>query len=469
MSTEIYKYYSQFDEFDFSIFENYNVKILSETEGTASYYDTFDGALEEKGLFLEYFNGKYFLKNIETEKIILECEDKLYEYFFPEKLKCDELKQKLKSITDPKIIIKRQTYSKKEQKILFEGTGKHPDYEAIRYSFYDSADNELIGDFLIFYDDICCLQCSLEKNYISKKNSFEFIKYEQDSYFFCYSEFKNLICYPYTYAELLNIYLDFLPDFATFIKKDIDTEFLHKLRVNTRQMRSFLDYLKIFFPKKIVKKTDKTLRSLLKRTNIMRDLDVLILKKDYILKKLKINDEKTRSELFDKITELRKQEFDKLKEYFESPQFENYIEKLKKFEQKFEQIEITSTEILKIIERKHKKLLNLQEEIKKENYALLHKIRIKVKYLRYNINLFLDSDSPQLDKTLKALKKYQDYLGEITDWYAWQSKILEKFTQIDEKNVQNTVNAEDWLKIHLETLSEVEKLLEEWKSNENSY
>ena len=62
---------------------------------------------------------------------------------------------------------------------------------------------------------------------------------------------------------------------------------------------------------------------------------------------------------------------------------------------------------------------------------------------------------------------------EIRKYYSqfdeFDFSILKKLKKIEKKPVQTIVNADDWLKIHLETLSEVEKLLKEWKSNENFY
>ncbi|WP_331775345.1 CHAD domain-containing protein [Sulfurospirillum sp. 1612] len=206
----------------------------------------------------------------------------------------------------------------------------------------------------------------------------------------------NLLFVNYLIFNLLNAIRS-----ANAINVHADIEYLHKYRVYTRRV---LSLLKLFMPEE--KHVISELKRVLKQTNELRDLDVLL-------------------------TTIHEEKFPKLKE-----EIRQY--RIKQYRQLWHQSvidDITST-LLKISDALHnlpgiksyvamikktekyfKKTMKAYQHLSYEtdSDAAYHAVRIRFKISRYALEFFKNCDIIDLESQIKTCKKAQESFGNLQD------------------------------------------------------
>jgi len=229
-----------------------------------------------------------------------------------------------------------------------------------------------------------------------------------------------------------------------------DTEALHQIRVSLRRMRSVLFTFQSVIPKKAIKNLDTKIAATASFFDKARDIDVYI--QNY-LKKETLSP--TESLLYKIAVYYREEEYKKIQKYLKSYKYKKFITALQEWietkkwrkELKKKQLSALENEITPFARNF---LKNYTDEIISYGSTVgtalqdlqAHKLRIKLKKLRYATDLF----APYLKKKnslRKTLKKLQDILGKIHDIYV--VKELHKIflqSQTDEKLIAYTQKIE---------------------------
>lgn len=209
---------------------------------------------------------------------------------------------------------------------------------------------------------------------------------------------------------------------AVLVKKE--TEPLHQMRVSLRRMRSVLFTFQSVIPKKITKKIDIKIATVASYCNRARDIDVYI---ETYLKKETLSS--TELLLYKIVVHYREKEYKKIQKYLKSHKYKKLIRKLrrwietKKWRKKLKKNELSALKenIIPFAENFLKSYTNeiilygstigtvLEDE-------QAHKLRIKLKKLRYATDLF-SSYLQKKDTLRNTLKELQDILGKLHDIY----------------------------------------------------
>jgi len=207
-------------------------------------------------------------------------------------------------------------------------------------------------------------------------------------------------------------YLLYCISSATFslrhISSEEDWEYLHSLRVSLRLIRSLLqlyDDQPPLFP--------VSLKSFLKATNLLRDLDVLILSlhqksSQIVVKQLVCLRNEHYTTLF--TDESKMEIFQTLNEFYDC------IENLN--------LSLPNDYLIQTAHEYYKESLKEYTILTSStSQKELHKLRIRFKISRYAFDFLYDSGLEDTTKKLGESKKLQDKLGEIHDLYT-QIKLL---------------------------------------------
>lgn len=204
------------------------------------------------------------------------------------------------------------------------------------------------------------------------------------------------------------------------IDKNSDTEYLHTFRVSLRRARSLMH---LFFPHE--KKLQKALKSAMKRTNKLREIDVLLHSlQNYpcnaLYKKLQSDKEQLYKKIWTKklshslhvkladiIKELSEGKYDLSKKYFKEQAKKFYVKTMKK----------------------HKKI---QKKIPSEKE--LHKLRVLFKTARYSLEVFPKKQEDKIEKC----EHIQSHLGTIQDLKN-QIDFLQKYVKKEFGQEINTI------------------------------
>lgn len=208
------------------------------------------------------------------------------------------------------------------------------------------------------------------------------------------------------------------------IRKDPnDPEHLHKLRTNTRRIRTLLKMFKSYLDPNFFQEARTLYKELIEYTNPIRDIDVFLIH----LQSLSLPSRM--SGWIDPVVQLLQKQ---RKGYYQEllnnlDPFETQIKKL--FLQCSAQATISTKKALKKAIKKQKKA------VERTKGSDLHRIRIAYKYLRYLYELTKDR------KKVRQLKRIQDLLGEYHDYEVACERILEIGEQIDEKKALMALGA----------------------------
>lgn len=224
-----------------------------------------------------------------------------------------------------------------------------------------------------------------------------------------------------------------------------DIEFVHRMRVATRRLRSALAVFRDCIPKKEYKLYSKDIRAVTKALGAARDLDVQI----ELLEKLSPNFADPRLSPGIKRLQLR------LKQQREAAQTQ-VVEAMKILEadetllniarwaapwlEKAESIYLYSPALFELaftaIKFRLQELLVYDEVVRDpENVSELHSMRISAKRLRYTMETFESLYGDQIKAYINQTKKLQDLLGSIHDADVWML-MIPKFINEEEQRMK---------------------------------
>ena len=229
---------------------------------------------------------------------------------------------------------------------------------------------------------------------------------------------------------------------GVIVNKDI--EFLHDFRVANRRTRTALSQTRGVLPSSVLKKFGPEFKWLGDVTGPCRDLDVMLLKMDGYQHPSKTDDGALGSlEIF--MREKRRVEHGLVRAALQSERFQRLFEGWRQFldaggEEEIWPpfasspiIELAAPRIFKAYRRTRKRGTGVGVEAPA---ALLHRLRIDSKKLRYLLEFFSDlfpgTAVPQL---IRELKQVQDILGDFNDTVV-QLALIREFAK------QNTASAE---------------------------
>ncbi len=219
---------------------------------------------------------------------------------------------------------------------------------------------------------------------------------------------------------------------------DLDSEFLHDLRVAVRRTRSALSLIKNVLPPEIVEQYKVDFAYIGKVTGPVRDLDVYLLDEERYKKQLPEFLQEGLHSFFEGLAIQRNIEQKLLVKELKGSQvlntlssWEDYLGSDDKIPAKFADVPVIDV-AKKVITGRYKRVM-------KDGLAItsitpdeeIHRLRIQGKKLRYAMEFFssLFSDK-EITKAIKTLKQLQNYLGDFNDLSVQQGMLREHLTQI---------------------------------------
>jgi CHAD domain-containing protein len=209
--------------------------------------------------------------------------------------------------------------------------------------------------------------------------------------------------------------------------EDLDTEYLHDLRVAIRRTRSALTQFKGVFPERTRLKYKKAFAEFGKASNILRDLDVYLLKKGNYKKILPPDLQAGLDPLFDSFISSRKKEHRDFTRVLRSAKYRNFLRSWAAFLDKFAESKAASMRMAakpvlpaarQIILKRYRKILKKGARINSRTKdESLHQLRIECKKLRYSLEFFRSLfPAEDMENLISQLKKIQDVLGNFNDF-----------------------------------------------------
>jgi CHAD domain-containing protein len=218
------------------------------------------------------------------------------------------------------------------------------------------------------------------------------------------------------------------------IKADIDTEFLHDYRIAVRRTRSALSQIRNVFPADITEYFKKEFRTLGRRTNELRDLDVYLLTENEFQARLPEVMREDIVPLFDYLRVQREQALEEVVLGLSSDQYARVLVEWEGFlNRPAPKKPVAANATVLIVELAQKRIYKrYRRVIKNGDYILthtqdelLHALRIECKKLRYLLEFFSSLfPRKKMARLIKQLKKLQDNLGEFSDLSVQQEYLM---------------------------------------------
>jgi CHAD domain-containing protein len=235
--------------------------------------------------------------------------------------------------------------------------------------------------------------------------------------------------------KLCSHYLDQVKANEDGVLQDIDTEFLHDLRVASRKSRSILKLFKKVLEPDLYDYGQDFLRKIGKATNAMRDYDVFLLNREHYHQLLPPVYCGAIEPFFQFLVEKRATAFADIQAFLRSREYEEG------FLEWQVGMKLTMNELLAIPSSlpvnpgnpasgeqpigctAYVILKDIVAKIKEDGSVIhsdspdemLHDLRIECKKMRYLLNLFEPINAPGLKSTLRQIKGFQELLGEFND------------------------------------------------------
>ncbi|MFC2054692.1 CHAD domain-containing protein [Chloroflexota bacterium] len=235
--------------------------------------------------------------------------------------------------------------------------------------------------------------------------------------------------------RILRFLLEVMEKNEPGIQADIDTEFLHDYRVAVRRARSALTQLKHVFPPEKTERYKNDFANLGETTNLLRDLDVYLLKEEAYKSMLPVvlrGDiapmfaylrEKRSKSLMDVVNVLGSVEYGRIKKdwelFLKEPAAENHAAPYARWS-------IIDLAQERIYKRYRSVIRDGRLALQDPQEKQLHLLRIECKKLRYLIEFFADLFPPKkIAMVLKLLRRLQDNLGDFNDLCIQEQYLLE--------------------------------------------
>jgi len=218
--------------------------------------------------------------------------------------------------------------------------------------------------------------------------------------------------------------------------RDDDDEFLHQYRVSLRRSRAIISLLKEIFQPKQSEMLTNTLKSMMQKTNLLRDLDVYLHKMDDYYDFLEHKHHQGLARFFDDLQGKRSKAFRELKQWMKT---DNYKQQCRQVKGLLEGLSQDPTEAghipslqfgTKVIWKRAQKVLKISQALDSDSPdSKLHQLRIECKKLRYLLEYFLPLfPAKPINNQITTLKQLQDLLGEFNDLSIQQLFLAEYLT-----------------------------------------
>jgi CHAD domain-containing protein len=238
---------------------------------------------------------------------------------------------------------------------------------------------------------------------------------------------KNCSDYCFFGEETLRPLLRSLSKEIEGVREAEDIEFIHRMRVASRRIRSCIPLFEECFPRKKYREWRKEIRNITRALREARDADVQIaFLKTYTEK---LEEEKLRPGVERFLLRLRQRRertqprvikaIDRLLESGVVEDMEKSCRKMRKGRTDVNSAETYEKAIVHITSRldeifDHEASVYIPENIKEH-----HAMRIAVKRLRYTMEVFSSLYEGELEKQIAVCKKLQDLLGDMHDYDVW--------------------------------------------------
>lgn len=442
--------------------ENYTVQSTPLRTCTRHWYDTFDWLLFRKDKVLKREGHKWLLVDHGGTIIHTETSKRVHRSYHS--FAQSSLRQLLQKITDIRALIE---YGKedviatevrilnKEQKtvarlIIEESSSVHSDAQLLHVTLYEIRGYEK--------------QFAAVKETVSKLGGeagdtqallLEFAMSGTDRVPLDYhSGYDVPLQQSMTSAEAVSfIYRSLLEDMywnKQGVLDDIDTEFLHDLRVAVRRTRSGLTLMKNILDRDRSDYFKDEFKHIGTMTGPVRDLDVYLLSEEKYRNRLPQELQEGLDYFFDELAQRRKTEQKKLVRFLKSNRYQKIVKEWQELfddakgnltgkKQHLPIVDLANTIITKRLQRIVTDGGQITSESPDED---LHRLRIQCKKLRYGLEFFASLyDLSTMKKLIGRLKKLQNNLGDFNDLSVQQEMLTEYLNTLPPRSKKSRATA----------------------------
>jgi CHAD domain-containing protein len=230
------------------------------------------------------------------------------------------------------------------------------------------------------------------------------------------------------------------------VQKDIDTEFLHDLRVAIRRARSLIGQTKGVLDEDTTHLLQKELKTMGDATGAVRDLDVYLLQKESYLLKLPEALKGGGVQLFRVLQRKRRTARDRMAKVMEGSDFGNALAALDLFVKSESSargnaaMDVPVGELAKtVIWKRFRRILRKGRQISDDTPdEKLHELRIDCKKLRYLLEFFISLfPEEEMKRLIKQLKGLQENLGDFNDLSVQQDFLAGYLSSVSPRNSQS--------------------------------
>lgn len=250
---------------------------------------------------------------------------------------------------------------------------------------------------------------------------------------------------PYLFCQYLLEQFEYSRRLEEGVIAGVEPEYLHQYRVSLRRCRSLTKLLKMLLSPFEFSLMSKHLVTLMKPTNLLRDLDVFLLTQQNYMSEASQHQQAI-EDLFQNIKKQRSKEHKRVQDWLTSKNYlaiciilHNSLKRSVSSDFNAEPVETKPFADNQILTHLQKVMKQSKPLNKHSPDSSVHKVRIECKKLRYLMEYFapLYSD-PNHQENVAMLKSLQDKLGDFND----ASTQLEHFTQLlqyetDSKQIKN--------------------------------
>ncbi|MEL6821785.1 MAG: CHAD domain-containing protein [Calditrichota bacterium] len=420
-----------------AILENLEFTTEREEQTTLSYqlFDTPDGRLQRKGMFLLFQNGSLSLKTIVDSQVIASLQ--IAEMVrFSDDLPKSSLKKNLKRICSMRALlpfvkgvlvtthyrlrdVREKMIARLELTSCFVQQGRQKKKVAAHVQLNSlrgyAGETTEVGEMLK-QSEMPLLDRPLAELLLNSYATETVLRSETAQLNAEMSSFEAM-------NELLMVNARAMRQNIDGICRQIDTEFLHDFRVAIRRTRAALTQLKGILPEKDTEHYRAVFSRLGKRTNRLRDLDVYLLGQEEMTQELLPAIRQDTAPLFETLDEERLIEQKRTTRYLRSKAFQELLTDWETYLQDppgVLPIE-SSDNIVPLAKRRiwfyYERLIKRGRKIHPSSPdETLHKLRLDAKKLRYLLEFFQNLFPPtEMRAFISELKKLQNNLGDFQD------------------------------------------------------
>jgi len=416
-----------------------NLEFSTEREGqiTLGYqlFDTPDGRLQRKGVFLLFQDGLLSLKTIQSGQVIASLQIREM-VRFSEDLPKSDLKKNLKRICSIRALlpfvkgslvtiqyrlrdVREKMIARLETTTCYVHEGRRKTRVAVHVALHSlrgySRETAEVTTMLR-QSEVPILEIPLAELLLKSHASNPLIKSETAQLNAEMTSFEAM-------NELLKVNARAMRQNIDGICKQVDTEYLHDFRVAIRRTRAALTQLKGILPEKDTEKYKAIFSRLGKRTNRLRDLDVYLLGQEELTQELLPAIRQDIEPLFETLEAERLTEQKKTARYLRSKAFQELLTDWESYlhdppgvlpiESSDNVVPLAKRRIWFYYERLIKRGRKIHAGSPDE---ALHKLRLDAKKLRYLLEFFQNLFPPaEMRAFISELKKLQNNLGDFQD------------------------------------------------------